>query len=196
MCWSTFVITGDLNADPAVVPCLAKGISIGRFVDLALAYSLGAGRKPDATCKFRLEDCVGSRRHFIVSCPDELAASNACFVADRRFTHLPVVARFDIDGWSADVACPEVCQLVWLACWIDTPDRSSSSVARVVQDACDVYRDELAAVLSLGRIVGLVAPLRLAALPLSEEVCYVSVVGGLEAELLAAMVLADCTGSA
>ena len=32
---------GDLNADPAVIPCLAKGISAGRYVDLALAYSLG-----------------------------------------------------------------------------------------------------------------------------------------------------------
>ena len=24
---------GDLNADPAVIPCLAKGISAGRYVD-------------------------------------------------------------------------------------------------------------------------------------------------------------------
>ena len=46
------LIAGDLNADPGVIPCLAKGISAGKFVDLALAYSLGAGRKPDATCKF------------------------------------------------------------------------------------------------------------------------------------------------
>ena len=44
------LIAGDLNADPCVIPCLAKGISAGWFVDLALAYSLGAGRKPDATC--------------------------------------------------------------------------------------------------------------------------------------------------
>ena len=53
---------GDLNADPAVIPCLAKGISAGKFVDLALAYSLGAGGKPDATCKFKREDSLGSRR--------------------------------------------------------------------------------------------------------------------------------------
>ena len=37
------LIAGDLNADPAVIPWLAKGISAGKFVDLALAYSLGAG---------------------------------------------------------------------------------------------------------------------------------------------------------
>ena len=37
------LIAGGLNADPAVIPCLAEGISAGRYVDLALAYSLGAG---------------------------------------------------------------------------------------------------------------------------------------------------------
>ena len=37
------LIAGHLNADPAVIPCLAKGISAGRFVDLALAYSRGVG---------------------------------------------------------------------------------------------------------------------------------------------------------
>ena len=34
------LVAGDLNADPAVIPCLAKGISAGRYVDLALAYLL------------------------------------------------------------------------------------------------------------------------------------------------------------
>ena len=33
-----------------------------------------------------------------------------------------------------------------LACWLDTPDRSSSSSTRVVQDVWDVYRDELGVV--------------------------------------------------
>ena len=46
----------------------------------------------------------------------------------------------------ADVACPKMCQPVWPACWLDTPDRSSSSAARVVQDVWDVCRDELGVV--------------------------------------------------
>ena len=46
----------------------------------------------------------------------------------------------------ADVACPVVCQPVWPACWLDIPDRSSSSATRVVQDVWDVYRDELGVV--------------------------------------------------
>ena len=35
------LISGDLKADPCVIPCLAEGISSGKFVDLASAYSLG-----------------------------------------------------------------------------------------------------------------------------------------------------------
>ena len=46
----------------------------------------------------------------------------------------------------ADVACPVACQPIWLACWLDTPDRSSSSSSRIVQDVWDVYRDVLGVV--------------------------------------------------
>ena len=61
------LIAGDLNADPAVIPCLAKGISAGRSVDLALAYSLGAGILPDNTCRFSQEEGTGSRRIFLLA---------------------------------------------------------------------------------------------------------------------------------
>ena len=64
------LIAGDLNADPAIIPCLAKGISAGRFVDLALAFSRGAGTAPAATCRFSGEDGTGSRRVFFVGCPN------------------------------------------------------------------------------------------------------------------------------
>ena len=53
------LIACDLNADPAVIPSLSKGISAGRFVDLALAYSLGSGSAPDATCRFSREEGTG-----------------------------------------------------------------------------------------------------------------------------------------
>ena len=116
------LIAGDLNADPAVIPCLAKGISVGRYVDLALAYSLGAGVAPDVTCRFSRDDGTGSRRDFFVGCPGALAASQACYVTDRWFTpHFSVVARFRIGAWMADVACPIACQPLWPACWLDTP---------------------------------------------------------------------------
>ena len=67
-------------------------------------------------------------------------------VTDRWFAPpVSVLASFRISRWAAEVSCPIVCQLVWPVCWIDTPDRSSS-VSRAVQDAWDVYREELGAV--------------------------------------------------
>ena len=217
------LVAGDLNADPAVIPCLAKGFSADRCVDLALAYSLGAGGKPDAACKFRLDECAGSRRDFIVGCSNALAASTACRVTDRWFTpHFSVFASVRIKNWTAEVSCPVATQPVWPACWIDTPDWSSSSLSRAVQDAWDIHREELGvvppdAVLALrdafGRSdvdgfwtiwsktaeAGLFnaycrAPLLLAVLPFWEEACYVFVAGVLEAQLWVAVVLADCIG--
>ena len=46
----------------------------------------------------------------------------------------------------ADVACPVACQPLWPTCWLDTPDRSSSSSSRIVQDVWDIYRDVLGVV--------------------------------------------------
>ena len=63
------LLAGDLNADPAVISCLAKGISAGRYVDLALANSLGAGLTLDATCRFSREEGTGSRRISLLAVP-------------------------------------------------------------------------------------------------------------------------------
>ena len=141
------LIAGDLNADPAVIPCLAKVISAGRYVDLALAYSQDAGLAPDVTCRFSREEGTGSRRDFYVGCLGALAASQACYVTERWFTpHCSLLARFRIGACVADVACPVVCQPIWPACWLDTPDRSSSSSTRVLQDVWDIYREALGVV--------------------------------------------------
>ena len=116
----------------------------------------------------------------------------------------------------ADVACPIDCQPLWPACWLDTPDRSSSSSSRIVQDVWNIYRDVLgvvpddvvlalrdaasrSAVMTFG-LFGVVMRrqvyfglmlllgvlLLLAALPFLEEVSYVFVAGVWEAELLVA----------
>ena len=49
-------------------------------------------------------------------------------------------------AWTADVACPIACQPIWPACWLNTPDKSSSSSSRLVQNVWDFYRDELGVV--------------------------------------------------
>ena len=113
---------------------------------MTLAYSLGAGLAPDVTCRFSRRMVLVLVGDFFVGCPGALAASQACYVADRWFTlHFSVLARFRIGAWMADVACPVVTQPIWPACWLDTLDRSSSSSTRVVQDVWDIYRDVLGA---------------------------------------------------
>ena len=89
------LIAGDLNADPAVIPCLGMGLSAGRYVDLALAHSLGAGLAPDSICTFNRDDGSGSRRDFFIGCPGALAASHACYA------HFSLLARFRIGSWMA-----------------------------------------------------------------------------------------------
>ena len=201
--------------------------SAGRYVDLALAHSLGAGVAPDVTCRFSREEGTGSRRDFCVGCPGALAASQACYVTDRWFTpHFSVIARFRIDAWMADVACPIACQPILHACWLDTPERSSSSSSRIVQDVWDVYCDVLGVVphdvvlalrdaasrsavddfwslWSSSAEAGLFQAYSLAGGPTAAgssaflgEVCCVFVAGVWEAELLVVKFQAGCIGLA
>ena len=41
-----------------------------------------------------------------------------------HFSVVSVIARFCIDAWMADVACPIACQPIWPACWLDITDKS------------------------------------------------------------------------
>ena len=105
--------------NPAVVPCLAKAISAGRFVDLALTFSLGEGKRPAATCKVKLDDCSGTRGDFIFGCFDALAASTACKVTDRWFPpHFSLFSTFGADEWSGRVLLPH-CFPASVACMLD-----------------------------------------------------------------------------
>ena len=87
---------------------------------------------------------VGTRRDFFVACPNALTASPSCRVTDRWFTpRFSVYAEFAVRKWTAQVPGPEPIHPIWPACWIDTPDRSSSSTTGIVQDAWDIYGEEL-----------------------------------------------------
>ena len=91
---------------------------------LILASSVGVAAGPGMTCKFKLDECAGSRRDLVVACPNALAASSAC----RSHVFKSGLQRY---------------QPVWPACWVDTPDRSASSASKVVQDIWDIFREEL-----------------------------------------------------
>ena len=45
------MLVGDFNVEPTKIPCLAKGISAGLWVDFEEAWALAAGLRPAPTCK-------------------------------------------------------------------------------------------------------------------------------------------------
>ena len=215
------LIAGDLNADPAVIPCLAKAISEGRFVDLALAYSLGERKRPAATCKFKLDECSGSRLDFILACPNAVAASTACMVTDWWFPHhFSLFAAFDINGWSAEVSCPFVSSLCGWPAGLTLRIGLLHLVLFRIHGMCiemnlvlylltlyllcgmrfpglrlmifGPFGAKIRRLVYSGHIVGQVVPLLLAAVPFWEEVCYEFAVGVLGVELLVAGDRAGC----
>ena len=104
-CGQPVILAGDFNADPVVIPSLAKGISDGHWVDLECAFAFGRGVPPSSTCQFQLDEDKGSRRDFLMVCPVALAAASACYVSpDRWFTpHFSVCAEFSLSSWDAVV---------------------------------------------------------------------------------------------
>ena len=69
------LIVENFNADPGIIPCLAKGIGAAQLVDLVLAHSVGSGVETDTSCKFKLDVGTGSRRDFVIACPNAVLAS-------------------------------------------------------------------------------------------------------------------------
>ena len=63
------LIVGDFNVEPTKIPCLAKGISAGLWVDLEASWAFAGGTQPAPTCKRAWSACGGRRRDFIVGCP-------------------------------------------------------------------------------------------------------------------------------
>ena len=96
------LIVGDFNVEPTKIPCLAKGISAGLWVDIEGSWALATGKQPSSTCMREWGSVGGTRRDFMVGCP--LLASavlNCAFQSDRWIApHLAVRAFFDYSRWS------------------------------------------------------------------------------------------------
>ena len=79
------MLVGEFNVEPTKVPCLAKGISAGLWVDL------------EAFCKRTWGSTGGHRGDFMVGCPFAVAAVLSCRVQSDRWVapHLAVRTLFD-----------------------------------------------------------------------------------------------------
>ena len=88
------MMVGDFNVEPTKIPCLAKGISAGLWVDLEGSWALATGKQPFSVSMREWGSSGGTRRFFLVGCPHSAAAVLSCTVeADRWISpHLAVRA--------------------------------------------------------------------------------------------------------
>ena len=139
------LLVGDFNAEPTQIPCLAKGISAGLWVDLEEAWALAAGLRPTPTCKKDWNATDGHRRDFMVGCLLAVAAVLSCKVqGDRRNDpHLAVRTLFDCCRWTSRVTQPIARTPLWPASWLPAMDKSRGSKSVEVQRVWEVYDERL-----------------------------------------------------
>ena len=99
------LLVGDFNVEPTKIPCLAKGISAGLWVDFEEAWVLVAGLQRSWTA------AGGHRRDSVIGCPLAAAALLSCKVQLERWIapHLAVRALFDCGRWESWVTQPVQC---------------------------------------------------------------------------------------
>ena len=115
------MLVGDCDVEPTKIPCLSKGISAGRWVDLEPSWALATGKQPASTCKRSWGSSGGHRRDFMVGSPPAAAAAAAavlsCTVQTDRWiaTHLAVRTLFHYGRWSCKVTQPVQRTPLWPA---------------------------------------------------------------------------------
>ena len=139
------MLVGDFNVEPTKIPCLAKGISAGLWVDLEVSWALATGKQPSSTCLREWGSSGGTRRDFMVGCPLAAAAVLSCTVQSDRWIapHLAVRALFDYGSWSCCVTQPVRFSPLWPASWLPAVDKSRSSKSVEVRRVWEIYDDRL-----------------------------------------------------
>ena len=139
------LLVGDFNVEPTKIPCLAKGISAGLWVDFEEAWAVTSGLQPAPTCKRSWTAVGGRRRDFILGCPLAAAAVFSCRVQEDRWIapHLAVRALFDYGRWESWVTQPVRFTPLWPASWLPVVDKSRGSKSVEVQRVWEIYDDRL-----------------------------------------------------
>ena len=139
------LMVGDFNVEPTKIPCLAKGISAGLWVDLEGSWALATGKQPSSTCRREWASDGGTRRDFMVGCPLVAAAVLNCAVQLDRWIapHLAVRAFFDYGRWSCLATQPIRFSPHWPAFWLPAIDKSRGSKSVEVRRVWELYDDRL-----------------------------------------------------
>ena len=140
------LVVGDFNVEPTKIPCLAKGISAGLWIDLEAAWAFASFRQPGVTCKRSWDSTGWSRRDFMVGCPRAAAAVSRCVVQEDRWIlpHLAVRTHFGYSRWVSRVSQPVQRTPLWPASWLPVLDKSRVSKSAEVQRVWCIYDDQVA----------------------------------------------------
>ena len=119
------LIVGNFNVEPTKIPCLAKGISAGLWVDLEGSWATAAGRAPAVTCKRTWDSDSGNRRDFQIERPLCAASVLSCEVVGDRWVqhHLAVRTWFVAEWWTARLTQPRRFTPLWPASWFPSVDK-------------------------------------------------------------------------
>ena len=139
------LLVGDFNVEPTKIPCLAKRISAGLWVDLEEAWVPAAGSRPAPTCKRTWIAAGAHRRDFMVGCPLAVAAVLSCRVQADRWVapHLAVRTLFDCCRWTGRVTQLVQRTPLWPASWLPAGDKGRGSKSVEVQRVWEIYDERL-----------------------------------------------------
>ena len=139
------LLVGDFNVEPTKIPCIAKGISTGLWVDFDEAWALAAWLQPAPTCKRSWTAVGGHRRDFVVGCPLEAAAVLSCTVQPERWIapHLAIRTLFDCCRWESRVTQSVQRTPLRPASWLPAIDKSRGSKSVEVQRVWEIYDERL-----------------------------------------------------
>ena len=138
------LLVGDFNVEPTKIPCLAKGISAGLWVDFGEAWAVAAGVHPAPTCKRSWTAAGGHRRDFVLGCPLAAAVLLARFsqIGGLLVTWRSVLF-FEYGRWESWVTQPVQCTPLWPASWLPVVDKPRGSKSAEVQRVWEVYDERL-----------------------------------------------------
>ena len=139
------LLVGDFNVEPTKIPCLAKGISAGLWVDFEEAWALAAGLQPAPSCKRDWNSACGHRRDFVVGCPLASAADLSCKVQLGRWIapHLAVRTFFDCCRRTCQVTQPVQRTPLWPASWLPAVHQGRGSKSVEIRRVWEAYDERL-----------------------------------------------------
>ena len=136
------LLVGDFNVEPTKIPCVAKGISAGLWVDFEEAWALLL------VCSLLLlVSVVGLLPVVIVGTLLQVAAAAvlSCKVQPDRWIapHLAIQTLFDCCRWESWVTQSVQRTPLWPASWLPAVDKCRGSKSAEVQRVWEVYDERL-----------------------------------------------------